>query len=82
MALECHQDWRGGSAVPGNTMNLVLSIALYASLCRALNLPLRFPGSPQTWHSIVDFTGCRIVGRSDTVGSHLPRGAESGFQRQ
>ncbi len=37
-----------GSAVAGNTMNLALSIALYASLCRALNLPLRFPGSPQT----------------------------------
>lgn len=29
-----------GSAVPGNTMNLALSIALYASLCRAQGLPL------------------------------------------
>lgn len=37
-----------GSTVPGNAMNLALSIALYASLCRAQNLPLRFPGSEQT----------------------------------
>lgn len=45
-----------GSTMPGNAMNLALSIALYASLCRAQNLPLRFPGSEQTWHSIVDHT--------------------------
>ncbi|MFH3076033.1 SDR family oxidoreductase [Klebsiella sp. KE9038] len=45
-----------GSTVPGNAMNLALSIALYASLCRAQNLPLRFPGSEQTWRSIVDHT--------------------------
>lgn len=45
-----------GSAVSGNTMNLALSIALYASLCKAQGLPLRFPGSEHTWHSMVDYT--------------------------
>ncbi|WP_434641477.1 SDR family oxidoreductase [Klebsiella sp. I138] len=50
-----------GSAVPGNVMNLALSIALYASLCRAQNLPLRFPGSRQTWHSIVDHTDAGLL---------------------
>lgn len=50
-----------GSAMPGNTMNLVLSIALYASLCRAQGLPLRFPGSEQTWHSIVDYTAAGLL---------------------
>lgn len=45
-----------GSQVAGNMMNLALSIALYASLCRALVLPLRFPASPATWNSIVDHT--------------------------
>lgn len=37
-------------------MNLALSIALYASLCNAEGLPLRFPGSAQNWCSIVDYT--------------------------
>lgn len=32
-----------GSTVPGNAMNLALSIAIYASLCKAQDLPLRFP---------------------------------------
>ncbi|WP_210449974.1 SDR family oxidoreductase [Pantoea ananatis] len=45
-----------GSALTGNTMNLALSIAIYASLCKAQNLPLRFPGSQRTWHSIIDHT--------------------------
>ncbi len=42
-------------------MNLALSIALYASLCKALGLPLRFPGSEQTWHSIVDYTDAGLL---------------------
>lgn len=50
-----------GSAVPGNTMNLALSIALYASLCKAQGLPLRFPGTQQTWHSIVDHTDSGLL---------------------
>lgn len=50
-----------GSSVPGNTMNLALSIALYASLCKALGLPLRFPGSEQTWHSIVDHADAGLL---------------------
>lgn len=50
-----------GSALPGNTMNLALSIALYASLCKSLNLPLRFPGSEQTWRSIVDYTDAELL---------------------
>jgi len=59
-----HKSWRwqalrpgiAGSATPGNTMNLALGIALYASLCKAEGLPLRFPGSAQNWCSSVDYT--------------------------
>ena len=50
-----------GSAVPGNTMNLELSIALYVSLCKAQGLPLRFPGAERTWHSIVDYTDSELL---------------------
>ncbi|TCZ30653.1 SDR family oxidoreductase [Pantoea agglomerans] len=50
-----------GSDRPGNSMNLALSLALYASICRAARLPLRFPGSPETWHSMVDFTDATLL---------------------
>ncbi|WP_337010913.1 SDR family oxidoreductase [Pantoea sp. AS142] len=50
-----------GSERPGNSMNLALSLALYASLCRASRLPLRFPGSRETWHSMVDFTEATLL---------------------
>ncbi|SNY58995.1 SDR family oxidoreductase [Enterobacter sp. CC120223-11] len=50
-----------GSAVAGNMMNLALGIAIYASLCKAQGLPLRFPGSAETWHSIVDHTDAGLL---------------------
>jgi len=50
-----------GSDRYGNSMNLALSLALYASICRAARLPLRFPGSPETWHSMVDFTDAELL---------------------
>ncbi len=57
-----------GSDRPGNSMNLALSLALYASICRAARLPLRFPGSPETWHSMVEFYRCHSAGRRDDLG--------------
>lgn len=50
-----------GSDRPGNSMNLALSLAIYASICRAVRLPFRFPGSPETWHSMVDFTDATLL---------------------
>ncbi len=67
-----------GSATPGNAMNLALSIALYASLCKAEGLPLRFPGSAQKWCSIVDYTD-GAAGRGDAVGGNSARRQEPGL---
>jgi nucleoside-diphosphate-sugar epimerase len=50
-----------GSDRPGNSMNLALTLAIYASICRAARLPFRFPGSPETWHSMVDFTEASLL---------------------
>ncbi|WP_052283353.1 SDR family oxidoreductase [Kluyvera genomosp. 1] len=68
-----------GSAVPGNTMNLVLSIALYASLCRAQGLPLRFPGSDQTWHSIVDYTDAGLLADATLWAATAPTAQNEAF---
>ncbi|MGK3113523.1 SDR family oxidoreductase [Candidatus Pantoea formicae] len=53
-----------GSTVSGNAMNLALSIAIYASICRSQGLPLRFPGSEKTWHSIVDHTDAGLLAKA------------------
>ncbi|AWP34987.1 NAD-dependent dehydratase (plasmid) [Pantoea vagans] len=50
-----------GSDRSGNVMNLALSLAIYASICRAAQLPLRFPGSLETWNSMVDFTDAALL---------------------
>lgn len=68
-----------GSAVPGNTMNLALSIALYASLCKALGLPLRFPGSEQTWHSIVDYTDAGLLAEATLWAATSPAAQNQAF---
>lgn len=63
-----------GSPVPGNAMNLALSIALYASLCKALGLPLRFPGTLTTWHSIVDHTDADLLAEATLWAATSPAG--------
>lgn len=68
-----------GSAVPGNAMNLALSIALYASLCKALGLPLRFPGSEQTWHSIVDHTDAGLLAEATLWAAASPAAKNQAF---
>ena len=68
-----------GSAVPGNAMNLALSIALYASLCKALDLPLRFPGPEQTWHSIVDHTDAGLLAEATLWAATSPAAQNQAF---
>lgn len=51
-----------GSTVPGNAMNLALSIAIYASLCKAQDLPLRFPGSEKNLAQHRRSYGRRVAG--------------------
>jgi len=41
---------------PGTAMSIIPVIAVYAALCKAQGLPLRFPGKPQAWQSIYQVT--------------------------
>ena len=68
-----------GSPVPGNAMNLALSIALYASLCKAQGLPLRFPGSEQAWHSIVDHTDAGLLAGATVWAAASPAAQNQAF---
>ena len=68
-----------GSDQPGNSMNLALSLALYASLCRAAHLPLRFPGSVETWNSLVDFTDADLLADATLWAAQAPAAQNQAF---
>lgn len=37
----------------GNPMNLVLSIGVYAAMCKEMNLPFRFPGGHKAYYDTI-----------------------------
>lgn len=45
----------------GSYMNLTVSIALYATMCKELGLPLRFPGSDFAWNAVNDVTDVDLL---------------------
>ncbi|MCU1404365.1 MAG: NAD-dependent dehydratase [Glaciihabitans sp.] len=49
-----------GHAV-GNQMNMGLTLAVYASICRDLGLPFVFPGSETQWNGLTDMTDSTIL---------------------
>ena len=53
----------GGAAV-GNPMNLALVIALYASISKELNLPLRFPGKPGAYDKLMEMTDAGLLAKA------------------
>lgn len=53
----------GGSAL-GNPMNLVLVIAVYATISRELGLPLRFPGKPGAYDKLMDITDSGLLAKA------------------
>lgn len=68
-----------GSDRPGNSMNLALSLALYASICRKTRLPFRFPGSAETWHSMVDFTDASLLAGATIWAARSPTARNQAF---
>ncbi|MDT3405440.1 SDR family oxidoreductase [Mucilaginibacter terrae] len=47
----------------GNPMNMANLIAVYATLCKELNVPFRFPGSDQAYRVLVNITDSEILGK-------------------
>jgi nucleoside-diphosphate-sugar epimerase len=48
----------------GNPMNMATVIAVYASLCKEMGLPLRFPGSVETYHAIMEMTDAELLAKA------------------
>ena len=45
----------------GNPMNLLMVIAVYASICRELGQPLRFPGSVAAYDAMYQVTDAELL---------------------
>jgi nucleoside-diphosphate-sugar epimerase len=47
----------------GNAMNMGVTLAAYATLCRETGRPLIFPGSAAQWNGLTDMTDARLLAR-------------------
>jgi nucleoside-diphosphate-sugar epimerase len=48
----------------GNPMNLAMVIAVYAAISKELGLPLRFPGKPGAYESLLEMTDAGLLARA------------------
>jgi nucleoside-diphosphate-sugar epimerase len=68
----------GGTAL-GNPMNLALAIAVYASVSRALNLPLRFPGKPGAYNTLMEMTDAGLLAKATVWAATTPACANQAY---
>lgn len=47
----------------GNAMNMGVTLAVYATICRETGRPFVFPGSDVQWNSLTDVTDARLLAR-------------------
>jgi nucleoside-diphosphate-sugar epimerase len=47
----------------GNAMNMGVTLAAYATICRATGRPFLFPGSAVQWNGLTDMTDARLLAR-------------------
>jgi nucleoside-diphosphate-sugar epimerase len=47
----------------GNAMNMGVTLATYAVICRETGQPFRFPGSAVQWNGLTDMTDARLLAR-------------------
>ncbi len=63
----------------GNAMNMGVTLAAYASICRETGRPFLFPGSAVQWNSLTDMTDARLLARHLQWASTTPAAANEAF---
>ncbi|MEC0172250.1 SDR family oxidoreductase [Paenibacillus graminis] len=63
----------------GNPMNLAMVIAVYASISKELGLPLRFPGKPGAYHSLLEMTDAGLLAQATVWAATDSRCANQAF---
>ena len=63
----------------GNPMNLVLVIAVYAAISKELGLPLRFPGKPGAYDTLMEMTDASLLAKATVWAATQPQCANQAF---
>ena len=63
----------------GNPMNLAMVIAVYASISRELGLPLRFPGKPGAYDTLIEMTDAGLLAKATVWAATDGRCANQAF---
>ncbi|KFN02468.1 putative nAD-dependent epimerase/dehydratase [Bacillus clarus] len=63
----------------GNPMNLAMVIAIYASISKELGLPLRFPGKPGAYDSLLEMTDAGLLAKATVWAATEERCANQAF---
>jgi nucleoside-diphosphate-sugar epimerase len=65
--------------VVGNLMNMAVTLAVYASICKHTGRPFIFPGSPVQYEAITDVTDARILAEHLHWAATTPSAANTPF---
>ncbi len=63
----------------GNPMNLAMVIGVYAAISKELGLPLRFPGKPGAYDTLMEVTDAGLLARATVWAATEPRCANQAF---
>ena len=63
----------------GNAMNMGVTLAAYATICREATRPFLFPGSAAQWNSLTDMTDARLLARHLEWASTTPAARDQAF---
>lgn len=68
-----------GRALGSNAMNMGVTLAVYASLCKETGQPFVFPGSRTQWDSLTDLTDAGLLGRQLAWAAQAPAARNQAF---
>lgn len=63
----------------GNAMNMGVTLAVYAAICKATSRPFLFPGTPQQYEAVTDVTDARILAKHLLWASTTPTAYNQAF---
>lgn len=65
--------------VIGNAMNMAVTLAVYASICKHTGRPFVYPGSPEQYNAVTDVTDARILAKQLLWAATTPAAANMPF---
>ena len=63
----------------GNAMNMGVTLAAYATICREAGRPFLFPGSAAQWNGLTDMTDARLLARHLEWAASTPAARDQAF---